>query len=88
MADTRAIEGAIVAYASQTGHLPGSLEDLTRTGVNNAGVTVGPFLSAVPKPPAGSAPYRYEITTAGGFRVTGEAHGSLVEVGTGITTRL
>jgi hypothetical protein len=87
MADTRAIEGAIVAYASQTGHLPGSLEDLTRTAVNDVGVTVGRFLSAVPTPPVGSPPYRYEITTHGKFRVTGEAHGSLVEVGTGVTTR-
>ena len=84
MADTRAIEGAIVAYASQIGRLPGSLEDLTRTAVSDAGEAVGPFLRVVPKHYDGGA-YRYEITAEGKFRVTGEAHGHLVEVGTGVT---
>jgi hypothetical protein len=45
---------------------------------------VGPFLRVVPKHYDGGA-YRYEITAEGKFRVTGEAHGHLVEVGTGVT---
>jgi hypothetical protein len=80
MADTRAIASAVSLYAAHMGRLPASLEALTDDAVNDRGENAGSFLGAVPAPPAGSPPYRYEARADGTFRVVGESHGEVIEV--------
>lgn len=59
-ADTHKLASAIHFYREHTARLPETLDDLTRPVANAKGEAAGPFLGAIPPPPAGWAPYRYE----------------------------
>ena len=58
---------------------PESLDDLTRTAINDEGQTGGPFLESLPLPPSGSAAYRYEVSADHRFRIVGDSHGEIVD---------
>jgi len=67
-ADAQAIAQAINVYATTFGTPPGSLAALTTVATID-GITGGPFLAAIPTPPAGWSPYEYEHRDGGGFVV-------------------
>src|SRR5688500_7511274 len=73
-ADVRALASAVSLFQAHMGALPVALTDLTQATVNTQNQTGGPFLGAVPAPPATWGVYNYApnagaqtftITTAG-----------------------
>ncbi|HYB44460.1 MAG TPA: type II secretion system protein GspG [Candidatus Methylomirabilis sp.] len=56
--DAQQIASAVRLYQATFGALPESLEALTRAQTVG-GIAGGPFLRAVPTPPAGWSPYQY-----------------------------
>jgi type II secretion system protein G len=81
-ADLRAMASAISLYQAHTGTLPGAgnLSVLTTTVTNAQNQTGGPFLGAVPAPPAGWGAYNYTNPTADTFQIssTGDSTGVTV----------
>ena len=75
--DAQAIAAAVKMYSITFGTLPDSLEALTAPATAG-GVTGGPFLSAVPTPPPGWSPFRYEKRDDGSFTVTSAGDGATV----------
>ncbi len=73
--DTQAIAAAVKMYSVTFGTLPDSLEALTAPA-SVGGVTGGPFLRALPAPPPGWSPYRYEKRDDGSFIVTSAGEGA------------
>jgi len=70
-ADARALLSAITIFqAHMDGAMPAALTDLTSPQVNGAGQTAGPFVPAVPPPPATWAAYTYTSSTAGTFSIS------------------
>jgi len=67
-ADVRGLATAVAAYSTHMGSLPGALSVLTSIATNTtlaAGAqTVGPFMNAIPNPPAGWGS-AYTYTTSG-----------------------
>ena len=64
-ADTRALASAVSIYSAHMGVIPSGLDLLTGVASNGQGQTAGPFLAAIPNPPAGwSSPYAYSANTA------------------------
>jgi hypothetical protein len=69
LGDAQAIAAAVKMYQTTFSALPDSLAALTlQTTVD--GVTGGPFLRAIPAPPAGWSAYAYEKRADGSFAVT------------------
>jgi type II secretion system protein G len=70
-ADTRTLASAAVVYSAHTGLLPASLDDLSVTVTDpQTGVVAGPFVSPLPKAPAGwTDPYTYAANTDGTFTI-------------------
>ena len=81
-ADTRAMASAVTMFQSHVGTLPTALTDLTvsTTNANNQGA--GPFLAAVPAPPATwDAAYTYTVdNTAGTFSISATRDGTTITV--------
>ena len=69
-ADTRTLASAISIYAAHMGVVPSTLALLTNTASNSQGQTAGPFMAALPNPPAGWTPsnatYVYAMGTPEG----------------------
>ena len=66
-ADTRAMASAVSMFQAHMGTLPVALTDLTQATVNTQNQSAGPFLGAVPTPPATwSATYTYAANQAAG----------------------
>jgi type II secretion system protein G len=75
-ADVRTLASAVSLYAAHMGFLPTALGDLTSQVTNGQGQQAGPFMGAVPAPPAGGIPtwanYSYLVNRApGGATVNG-----------------
>jgi general secretion pathway protein G len=84
-ADLRSVASAISLYQAHTGALPaagiGNLTILTTTVTNTQNQTGGPFLGAVPTPPAGwGGAYAYTNPTADTFSLTGSGDGTTITV--------
>ena len=62
-ADLRSVASALSLFQAHTGTLPGALGALTATVSNAQGQTAGPFLAAVPAPPANWTAYTYTPAT-------------------------
>ena len=66
-ADTRAMASAVSMFQAHMGTLPVALTDLTQATTNTQNQSAGPFLGAVPTPPATwSATYTYVANQAAG----------------------
>lgn len=84
--DLRAIGSAIAIFQSHTGSLPAALTDLTTAVTNPNGQIAGPFLAAVPSPPANGSPpwssYTAGYTTAGDgvFAISASGDGTTITV--------
>ena len=66
-ADTRAMASAVSMFQAHMGTLPVALTDLTQATTNTQNQSAGPFLGAVPTPPATwSATYTYAANQAAG----------------------
>ena len=66
-ADTRAMASAVSMFQAHMGTLPVALTDLTQATTNTQNQSAGPFLGAVPTPPATwSATYTYNANQAAG----------------------
>jgi hypothetical protein len=77
LGDVQAIAAAVKIYQTMFSALPDSLASLTlQTTVD--GVTGGPFLRAIPAPPAGWSSYAYEKRADGSFAVTAAGEGRTV----------
>lgn len=76
-ADAQVIAGAIRTYAATCGQLPESLEALTTLATMGGG-PCGPFLRAIPEPPAGWSAYEYSKAADGSFAVTTAGGGQTV----------
>jgi prepilin-type N-terminal cleavage/methylation domain-containing protein len=63
-ADARALATAVSVYAAHVGNLPTALNQLTGQVTNGANSVAGPFILALPNPPAGWAAYSYTANTA------------------------
>lgn len=77
-ADTRFVVSAVGTYRQHTGRLPAALTDLTITATNPQGQTAGPFLLAVPHPPAAWTEYRYELGADGTYTITATGDGHTI----------
>ncbi len=70
-ADTRSLASAVMMYSAHMGTLPpngsAALDALTVVQTNAQGQVAGPFMNAIPTPPAGwSSAYTYSADTAAG----------------------
>jgi type IV pilus assembly protein PilA len=65
-ADTRALTSAVSIYMAHMQVVPAALTDLTSQVTNAQGEVAGPFMGAVPNPPAGWAVYGYTANSASG----------------------
>jgi type II secretion system protein G len=81
-ADTRALASAVTMYAAHMGTIPTALSQLTAQAVNAQSQTAGPFMAALPSPPAGwSTPYAYAADTASGtFVISATGDGTTARV--------
>ena len=80
--DARTIASSIGLYSVHMGIIPTALAQLAAVATNNAGQLEGPFLIAVPIPPAGwSSSYYYSGSTA-------DSVWTLSAAGDGTTVRL
>ena len=80
-ADGRALATAVSVYAAHVGTLPTALTDLTTAVTNGQGYVAGPFILALPVPPAGWTPYAYTGDTATlAFTITAAGDGATVAV--------
>ncbi len=80
-ADARAIVTAISMYGAHMGNVPTALGQLTVSVTNAQSQTAGPFLAAVPTPPANWSSYALAADTAAGtFQVTATGDNSGVTV--------
>jgi hypothetical protein len=52
------------------GNNPPALNDLTQTVLNAQGQTAGPFMAAIPAPPAGWSSYAYNTSADGTFTIS------------------
>jgi general secretion pathway protein G len=78
-ADVRSMASAITIYAAHVGSVPTVLDQLTATASNGQGDMAGPFMAAVPSPPANwSAPYAFAVGTAGFFTISATGDGVTV----------
>jgi type II secretory pathway pseudopilin PulG len=84
--DLRAIASALSMYYAHAGTLPTTFTELTSSVTNAQGVAAGPFIAAVPPPPAGGAPtwtpYEagYTRTAEGAFSISASGDGTSVTV--------
>jgi len=70
-ADVRAMASAISLYSAHYGSLPAALSNITASGTNSQGVTIGAFMAAMPVPPLGwSVSYGYNTAGDGTFTVS------------------
>ena len=69
-ADTRTLASAVIVYAAHTSVLPPALTDLTAPANNNLGQAAGPFMNAIPAPPANWTVYALNPGANGTFTVT------------------
>jgi hypothetical protein len=76
-ADAQQIASAVRLYQSAFGALPESLDALTRSQAAG-GVTAGPFLAAIPAPPAGWSGYQYTRHGADQFTISSSGGGATV----------
>jgi type II secretion system protein G len=81
-ADTRAMASAVSLFQAHMGTLPAALTDLTQATTNTQAQSAGPFLGAVPAPPATwSATYAYVANNAAGtFSIAATGDGTTITV--------
>ena len=81
-ADTRAMASAVSMFQAHMGTLPTALTDLTQATVNAQTQTAGPFLGAVPTPPANwGGAYTYAASNvAGTFNIQATGDGTTISV--------
>ena len=79
-ADERALGSSVSLYLAHTGGLPATLSDLTTTAVNGYGQSAGPFILAVPTPPASWVGYTYTSTMDGAFSISASGDGTTVSL--------
>src|SRR5436305_9235873 len=81
-ADTRAMASAVSMFQAHMGTLPTTLADLITSTTNSQAQVAGPFLAAVPKPPATwSATYTYTPNAAAGtFSISAAGDGTTITV--------
>ncbi|HET6381646.1 MAG TPA: prepilin-type N-terminal cleavage/methylation domain-containing protein [candidate division Zixibacteria bacterium] len=81
-ADTRALASAVTMYSAHMGNIPTGLNQLTATAVNGQNQTAGPFMAAIPAPPAGwTTPYSYNADTVSGtFVISASGDNTTVSV--------
>ena len=73
-ADVRSLASAVTMYSAHMGNIPASLNALTAVATNAQSQTAGPFMGAIPNPPAGwGASYTYNADTAAGTFVISAA---------------
>jgi type II secretion system protein G len=81
-ADVRSLASAVTMYSAHMGTIPTALSQLTAQAVNAQNQTAGPFMAALPTPPAGwSTPYAYAFDTASGtFVISATGDGTTASV--------
>jgi type IV pilus assembly protein PilA len=80
-ADTRAMASAVSMFQAHMGTLPAALTDLSQATTNVQAQVAGPFLGAVPPPPANWAAYTYAANAgAGTFSITTNGDSTTVSV--------
>ena len=81
-ADTRAMASAVSMFQAHMGTLPATLTDLTQATTNSQNQQAGPFLGAVPTPPATwSATYTYTASNvAGTFSISATGDSTTITV--------
>lgn len=81
-ADVRSLASAVTMYSAHMGNFPSALGDLTAVATNAQNQTAGPFMGAIPNPPAGwSSAYDYSADTAAGtFVISATGDGTTARV--------
>jgi len=78
-ADLRTVASAVSIYQARLGVLPADLTELTTTVADANGLTVGPFLGAVPSaPPSWSYTGMYSVNENGTFTLTASGDATTV----------
>jgi general secretion pathway protein G len=77
-ADLRALASAVYIYSTHMGSNPPALSDLNAVATNAAGLTAGPFMNGIPRPPQGWTPYAYTQNADGTFVVSSTGDGTTV----------
>ena len=68
--DQRALIAAVSAYTVRAGRRPEALEDLLTVPAGASGPGAAPVVAALPRPPRGWTPYRYEPRADGTFVIS------------------
>ena len=82
-ADARSLASAVSIYSAHMGANPTALTDLTAPATNNVNQVAGPFMGALPTPPATWTPtttYTYTPGANGTFTITATGDGTTVRV--------
>lgn len=80
-ADSRTLASAVSVYGAHMGAIPATLAQLTTAATNAHGHQAGPFMNALPAPPAGWATYSYSPNlTAGTYSISITGDGTSVVV--------
>lgn len=77
-ADARALASAVSMYAGHMQVLPTSLPALLTAATNGQGQVAGPFIAAIPVPPAGWTTYAYSAFSSGAFTISASGDGTIV----------
>jgi type II secretory pathway pseudopilin PulG len=80
-ADSRTLASAVSVYGAHMGGIPANLGQLTTVSTNAQGLPGGPFMNALPAPPAGWGSYNYSADLAAGtFSISVSGDGTSVAV--------
>jgi len=74
-ADVRSLASAVSTFSAHVGALPGGLTVLTATASDNAGITAGPWMAAIPTAPTGWSAYTYTSAASGTFSISASGDG-------------
>ena len=78
-ADTRTMAEAVGAFQAHMSQVPAALTDLTTPQTNAAGAVSGPYMAAIPVPPAGWS-YSYSSGGSGGYQITAAGDNTTIVV--------
>ena len=83
-ADVRSLASAVSMYSAHYGTIPTGLDQMTVSGINNQGVSSGPFMAATPTTPAGWTPanaiYLYLTGAGDTFTISATGDGATAKV--------
>ncbi|MBI4609935.1 MAG: prepilin-type N-terminal cleavage/methylation domain-containing protein [Candidatus Rokubacteria bacterium] len=77
-ADVRSLAGAVQAYSAHTGSMPDApgMTALTASASDNAGISAGPWMNAIPAVPSGWSAYVLTTAASGTFSISASGDGA------------